>query len=251
MKKIILLCALFPLFSSCGQMQSILGNATSQNTQHQTPTPTSTTQNTSGALSNLDISNGLKQALELGIANGVDLLSQKDGYYQNQLVKILLPQELQKVDATLRQLGLGNLTDEGIKLLNRAAEGAVSKAKPIFISAVKNLSFSDATSILAGEKNAATQYLKNNTTQQLVQAFSPEIKASLDRVGANNIWSQIISKYNALPLVMNKVNPDLTGYVTERAIQGLFTQIEGKEAEIRQNIGARTTPLLQKVFGQK
>lgn len=233
MKKIVLLVSSFFCLSSCADLQSVM-NSTQQ----------------SRALSSVDISNGLKQALELGIAQGVDLLSQKDGYYGNSLAKILFPEPLQKVDNTLRSIGLGSLADEGVKLLNRAAEDAVTEAKPIFINAVKNLSFSDATAILTGGKNAATDYLKKTTTQSLIQAFSPKIQASLGKVGADQVWSSIIDKYNAVPLV-TKVNPDLTSYVTEKAIDGLFLQIAQKEEDIRTNIGSRTTPLLQKVFAKQ
>ena len=233
MKKIVLLVSSFFCLSSCADLQSIMNN-----TQQ------------SGALSSVDISNGLKQALELGIAQGVDLLGQKDGYYGNSLAKILFPEPLQKVDNTLRSIGLGSLADEGVKLLNRAAEDAVTEAKPIFINAVKNLSFSDATAILTGGKNAATDYLKKTTTQSLIQAFSPKIQASLGKVGADQVWENIIDKYNAVPLV-TKVNPDLTSYVTEKAIDGLFLQIAQKEEDIRTNVASRTTPLLQKVFAKQ
>ena len=233
MKKIVLLVSSFFCLSSCADLQSIM-NSTQQ----------------SGALSSVDISNGLKQALELGIAQGVDLLGQKDGYYGKSLAKILFPEPLQKVDNTLRRIGLGSLADEGVKLLNRAAEDAVTEAKPIFINAVKNLSFSDATAILTGGKNAATDYLKKTTTQSLIQAFSPKIQASLGKVGADQVWENIIDKYNAVPLV-TKVNPDLTSYVTEKAIEGLFLQIAQKEEDIRTNVASRTTPLLQKVFAKQ
>ena len=233
MKKIVLLVSSFFCLSSCADLQSVM-NSTQQ----------------SGALSSVDISNGLKQALELGISQGVDLLSQKDGYYGSSLAKILFPEPLKKVDNTLRSIGLGSLSDEGVKLLNRAAEDAVTEAKPIFINAVKNLSFSDATAILTGGKNAATDYLKKTTTQSLIQAFSPKIQASLGKVGADQVWSSIIDKYNAVPLV-TKVNPDLTSYVTEKAIDGLFLQIAQKEEDIRTNVASRTTPLLQKVFAKQ
>lgn len=236
MKKITLtLCSV--LLLSCGELQNVMNHLPTHNTSQ-------------GALSSLDISNGLKQALELGVGKGVDLLSQQNGYYSNDLVKILLPEQLQKVDRTLRSIGLGALADEGLKLLNRAAENAVSQAKPIFVSAIRNLSFADATSILAGDQDAATQYLKRQTTQQLIEAFLPKIKASLDQVGADRIWSQIIGKYNSVPFV-SPINPDLTQYVTEKAIDGLFVQIAQKEQEIRQNVSARTTPLLQKVFAKQ
>lgn len=236
MKKITLtLCSV--LLLSCGELQNVMNHLPTHNTSQ-------------GALSSLDISNGLKQALELGVGKGVDLLSQQNGYYSNDLVKILLPEQLQKVDRTLRSIGLGALADEGLKLLNRAAENAVSQAKPIFVSAIRNLSFADATSILAGDQDAATQYLKRQTTQQLIEAFLPKIKASLDQVGADRIWGQIIGKYNSVPFV-SPINPDLTQYVTEKAIDGLFVQIAQKEQEIRQNVSARTTPLLQKVFAKQ
>jgi hypothetical protein len=233
MKKIVLLVSSFFCLSSCADLQTIMNN-----TQQ------------GGALSSLDISNGLKQALEIGISQGVELLSQKDGYYGNSLAKILFPEPLQKVDKTLRSIGLGSLADEGVKLLNRAAEDAVTQAKPIFINAVKNLSFSDATAILTGGKNAATEYLKSTTTQSLVQAFSPKIEASLSKVGADQVWNNIITKYNSIPLV-TKVEPNLTSYVTEKAIDGLFLQIAQKEEDIRTNISSRTTPLLQKVFAKQ
>lgn len=237
MKKKIFVLSSFLLLTGCAELQTVMQNLPN-------------IEQGNGGLSSLDISNGLKQALELGVSQGVDLLSKKNGYYDNNLVKILLPEQLQKVDKTLRQIGLGSLADQGIKLLNTAAEDAVNEAKPIFINAIKNLTFSDAAAILAGNKDAATQYLQKTTTSQLVNAFSPKIKASLDKVGANEIWSQIMSKYNAIPFV-NQVNADLTGYVTEKAIDGLFLQVAQKEEDIRTNISARTTPLLQKVFSKQ
>lgn len=237
MKKKIFVLSSFLLLTGCAELQTVMQNLPN-------------IEQGNGGLSSLDISNGLKQALELGVSQGVDLLSKKNGYYDNNLVKILLPEQLQKVDKTLRQIGLGSLADQGIKLLNTAAEDAVNEAKPIFINVIKNLTFSDAAAILAGNKDAATQYLQKTTTSQLVNAFSPKIKASLDKVGANEIWSQIMSKYNAIPFV-NQVNADLTGYVTEKAIDGLFLQVAKKEEDIRTNISARTTPLLQKVFSKQ
>ena len=237
MKKKIFVLSSFLLLTGCAELQTVMQNLPN-------------IEQGNGGLSSLDISNGLKQALELGVSQGVDLLSKKNGYYDNNLVKILLPEQLQKVDKTLRQIGLGSLADQGIKLLNTAAEDAVNEAKPIFISAIKNLTFSDAAAILAGNKDAATQYLQKTTTSQLVNAFSPKIKESLDKVGANEIWLQIMSKYNAIPFV-NQVNADLTGYVTEKAIDGLFLQVAKKEEDIRTNISARTTPLLQKVFSKQ
>lgn len=240
MKKILILLSAVAL-SSCAELQSVVNNLPT--TQGQNSSATGATQK----LSSLDISNGLKQALEIGVSQGVQLLSKQNGYYGNSLVKIPFPTEIQKVENTLRQLGLGSLADQGVKLLNTAAEQAVVKAQPIFVQAIKNMTFTDAASILAGDSKAATQYLQKNTEKQLVSAFSPDIKNSLDKVGANKIWSEIISKYNQIPLVA-KVQPDLTQYVTEKSIEGLFKQIAVKEADIRQNLSARTTPLLKKVF---
>lgn len=200
--------------------------------------------------SSTEVAGGLQQALEFGVVEGVDVLGAKDGFFRDQAVKILLPNELQKVDRTLRQIGLSALADEGLKVLNRAAEDAVVEAKPIFISAITGLTFQDAMGILTGDKHAATQYLKNRTTQELANAFQPKIKNSLDKVGANEIWSQIIQKYNTVPLVQ-PVNPNLTEYVTQKTIDGLFVKVAKKEEDIRTNLGARTTPLLQRVFAMQ
>lgn len=241
MRRIFFVIGILTLSTGCGELQSVINNL-----------PTAVSADTSknngkAGLSNIDMSNGLKQALEMGLSQGVDMLSQQDGFYKNELAKILLPEPLQKIDQTLRSIGLSSLSDQGLKLLNRAAEDAVSEAKPIFINAIKNLSFTDVASILSGESNAATKYLQNNTTESLVKAFAPKIQSSLDKVGANQIWSQIMTRYNAIPMV-TPVNADLTGYVTEKAISGLFLQIAEKEKGIRNNVAERTTPLLQKVF---
>ena len=158
-------------------------------------------------LSNADIALGLKQALDKGIDQQVTKLTQTDGFYKNELVKILLPEELQKVDSALRKVGLSSLADEGLKMMNRAAEDAVKEATPIFISTVKQMTFNDAKNILLGGDSAATSYLQQSTSTELYTKFNPVIKSSFDKVGANEIWSSIISKYNAIPLTEN-VNPE-------------------------------------------
>lgn len=158
-----------------------------------------------------------------------------------------MPEELQKVDKTLRDIGLGNLADEGLKVLNRAAEDAVGEATPIFIDAVKGITFSDAKNILMGSDDAATQYLTNATQTALYNKFNPVIKTSFEKVGADQIWNNLITRYNSLPLT-NKVNPDLTDYVTNQALNGVYTMIAIEEKEIRTKIGSRTTDLLRKVF---
>lgn len=197
--------------------------------------------------STLDVAGGLREALHMGIDKQVSKLTQKDGFLKNELVKIMLPKDLQKVDKTLRDIGLGNLADEGLRVLNRAAEDAVSEATPIFIDAIKNISFSDAKSILLGSDDAATKYLTQRTQTALYAKFNPVIKSSFEKVGADKIWSNLITKYNSIPLT-NKVNPNLTDYVTQEALDGVFTMIAVEEKEIRTKTASRTTDLLKKVF---
>tara|TARA_R110000787_G_scaffold81036_2_gene175874 strand:- start:31746 stop:32453 length:708 start_codon:yes stop_codon:yes gene_type:complete len=229
LKKITLICLSIFTFS-CAELQSVVDSL-----------PTETTNGT------LDIAGGLRQALDLGIDKQVSKLTQTDGFYKNNLVKILLPEELQKVDKTLRSIGLGNLADEGIKILNRAAEDAVKEATPVFVDAVKEITFSDAKTILLGSDNAATNYLQNKTNTALYSKFNPVIENSFKKVGADQIWETIINKYNTVPFV-NKVNPDLTDYVTTEALKGVYKMIAVEEKEIRTKIGSRSTTLLQQVF---
>ncbi len=200
-----------------------------------------------GGLTQDQIGNGLRQALDNGIKNQVTKLTSKDGFYRNELVKIILPEELQAVDKGLRSLGLGNLADEGIKVLNRAAEDAVKTATPIFVKAVKEITFNDAKNILLGDKNAATNYLQTKTEQNLYASFTPVIDKSFSKVGADKVWNNLISKYNNIPFV-KKVNPDLTNYVTTEALKGVFTMIEVEEKGIREKVGLRNTALLKQVF---
>ncbi|MFT4800642.1 MAG: hypothetical protein ACI93N_000402 [Flavobacteriaceae bacterium] len=229
LKKITIICLSIFTFS-CAELQDIVNSL-----------PTETTNGT------LDMAGGLRQALDLGIDKQVSKLTQTDGFYKNNLVKILLPEELQKVDKTLRSIGLGNLADEGIKILNRAAEDAVKEATPVFVDAVKQITFSDAKNILLGSDNAATNYLQSKTNTALYSKFNPVIENSFQKVGADQIWETIINKYNTLPFV-NKVNPDLTDYVTAEALKGVYKMIAVEEKEIRTKIGSRSTTLLQQVF---
>jgi len=200
-----------------------------------------------GALGNDEIANGLKQALDFGIEKQVSKLSSEDGFFKNELVKILLPEELRKVDKTLRDIGLGKLADEGLKILNNAAEDAVGEATPIFVDAVKNMSFTDAKNILLGVDNAATTYLEQQTNTKLYSKFNPIIEQSFKKVGADQVWKNLITKYNTLPLTKD-VNPDLTEYVTQEALKGVYTMIAVEEKEIRTKASSRTTDLLKRVF---
>ncbi|MCW4468508.1 DUF4197 domain-containing protein [Flavobacterium sp. MFBS3-15] len=200
-----------------------------------------------GSLSNADIGKALKEALNNGVTKEVTKLTAEDGFYKNEAVKILLPPELQKVDRKLRQMGMSSLADEGIKVLNRAAEDAVKEATPIFVDAITKMTITDAKKILMGADNSATAYLQKTTTTPLYGKFSPVVKTSLDKVGADKVWAGIIAKYNALPLV-SKVNPDLTDYVTTKALEGVFKMITVEEKNIRTNLSSRTSDLLKKVF---
>ncbi len=219
-------------FSSCAEMQQVL---------NQLP-------QTQGM--GVDIAGGLKEALNNGITKQVTKLTATDGFYKNEAVKILLPEELKKVDSGLRKIGLSSLADEGLKVLNRAAEDAVKEATPIFVDAVVNMTFTDAKTILMGNENSATTYLQNSTSTALYGKFNPVIKSSFGKVGADKVWTKIITKYNSIPLV-NKVNPDLTDYVTKQAMSGVFKMVAVEEKNIRTNLSARTSPLLQKVFAMQ
>jgi hypothetical protein len=198
-------------------------------------------------VTNTDIAAGLKEALNNGITKEVSKLTATDGFYKNEAVKILLPSELQKVDKTLRGLGMSSLADEGLKVLNRAAENAVKEATPIFVDAVQKMTFTDAKNILMGSDNSATMYLQNSTSDALYGKFSPVVQTSLAKVGADKVWTNIISKYNAIPLV-NKVNPDLKDYVTREAMKGVFKMVAVEEKDIRNNLAARTSDLLRRIF---
>jgi len=191
---------------------------------------------------------GIKQALELGTSRGADLLSAKDGFLGNLAVKIFFPPEAQKVEKTLRSIGLGSLADNVILSINRAAEDAAKEAKPIFLSAIKQMTIADATNILFGDKDAATEYFKRVTTAQLMEKFRPVISNSLNKVGATKYWGDAANQYNKIPLV-KPVSTDLSDYVAQKAIDGMFIQVAQQELLIRDNLSARTTTLLQKVFG--
>lgn len=229
-KKILIFIAIFQLIA-CGELQQVV-NQLPQGNQ---------------GLGNIEIASGLREALNIGIEKQVSKLTQTDGFFKNELVKILLPEELQKVDKTLRDIGLGKLADEGLKVLNRAAEEAVSEATPIFVNAVKGITFNDAKTILLGSDDAATKYLTNTTQNDLYNKFNPVIKDSFEKVGADKIWQNLIAKYNAIPLTKD-VNTDLTDYVTTQALEGVYTMIAIEEKEIRTKVSSRTTNLLKKVF---
>ena len=212
------------------------------------PTKTGTSTTTTGNLSQAEAVQGLKETLTVGISKGADQASQTDGFYLNKFIRIPFPPDAQRVANTLRGIGLGSQVDKFELTLNRGAEDAAKSAKPIFLSAIKSLTFKDVWGILTGEKDAATNYLKRTTTQQLTTAFQPIMQRSLDQVGATKYYTDLTTRYNRIPLV-TPVQTDLNQYATGKAIDGLFTLVAQEEANIRENPVARTTAILKRVFG--
>ena len=202
----------------------------------------------SAPLTTAEVAQGLKEALIRGISTGADRVSQLDGYFKNPEIKIPFPPEVKKVEERLRQIGLGEEVDKFVTTLNRGAEDAAKEAKPIFVEAIRAMTIEDAWSILRGENDAATQYLRRTTSGLLREKFKPVIQNSLNKVNATKYYGEIVTRYNQIPLVQ-KVNPDLDDYATDKAIDGLFVMIAKEEKNIRENPIARTTELLKKVFG--
>ncbi|MFN7706086.1 MAG: DUF4197 domain-containing protein [Chryseotalea sp.] len=199
-------------------------------------------------LTTTEVGEGLKEALVNGISKGSDRVSQLDGYFKNPEIKIPFPPEAKKVEDKLRQIGMDKQVDEFIMTLNRGAENAAKEAKPIFVSAIKQMTIEDAWSILKGNDNAATNYLQRTTSAALKEKFKPVIQTSLDKVNATKFYSDLVNTYNKIPFV-EKVNPDLNEYATNLAMRGLFLQIEKEEKNIRKDPLARTSDLLKRVFG--
>ena len=200
-----------------------------------------------GSPSPLEIGSALKQALQQGTSKSTNLLSAVNGYFGNPAVKIVFPPEAQKAEKVLRSMGLGKLCDNVILSLNRAAENAAKDAEPIFLDAIKKMSISDVSGVLMGPNNSATIYFQKTTTTTLAAKFKPTIQASLAKVNATKYWAQAAGEYNKLPFVKH-LNPDIADYATQKAIDGLFVMIAKEELNIRKNISARSTPVMQKVF---
>jgi hypothetical protein len=199
-------------------------------------------------LTEKDAADGIKEALVNGTGESVKQVSVLNGYWGNPEIKIPFPAEAKEMESKLRTIGMGKKVDEFNESMNRAAEKAASEAKSIFLTAIKEMTVRDAVNIVKGTDNAATMYLKNNTSPQLIDKFQPIIKTSLDNVNATRYWSDLITIYNKIPMV-KKMNPDLPQYVTQKAIDGLFIMIAKEELKIRKDPVARTSELLKKVFG--
>ncbi len=203
-----------------------------------------------GDLSADEAGSGLKEALNVGIDQAVSFLSAKDGYYTSPY-KILMPEEAKTMAAKLKIIpGFAKFEEDLLEKMNRAAEDAASQAKPIFVNAIKQMTFKDAMNILMGEKNAATQYLQTTTTTPLTAAFLPVIQTSLDKFKAREYWASAVTAYNKIPLV-KKMNPELDKYVTDKALLGMFQLVAKKELEIRENVDSRSSDLLKKVFAKQ
>jgi hypothetical protein len=190
---------------------------------------------------------GIKEALGQGLVGAVLKLNKEDGFFKDAFYKILIPEDAKKVENTLRDLGLGSMVDKAILQINRGAEDAAGYAKPIFVNAIKNMSIQDAIGLVKNGDTSATHFFREKTTVQLVAAFTPVIKSSLDKVNATKYYSEMVNRYNSIPFV-KKINPDLTGYVTMKATNALFDLVAQEEKNIRTNFGARTTDLLKRVF---
>ncbi len=196
-----------------------------------------------------EASEAMRQALDQGVGRGITLLNVQDGFFGNEAYKLFLPAEAQRIENTLRQLGMGGMVDKAILQINRSAEDAVGYARPIFVDAIREMTITDAINIIKGPNDAATQYFREKTTQKLTAAFLPTIKGSLEKFSATKYYGDLVKTYNGFPTTMNKLNPDLPSYVVDKAVTALFDQIAKEEANIRANPVARTTDILKKVFG--
>lgn len=232
-KKIFALILVTQLYA-CAELQSALG----------------TILESSGELTESQIASGLKEALDSGISKGAATLSQQDGYFKSSY-KILLPPEARKVTDKLKNIpGFSDVEDIILEKINRGAEDAAKKAKPIFVDAIKNMTFSDVMNVLMGADDSATRYLEGATSSKLYREFNPVIVESLDKFNARKYWSDAVSTYNKIPFI-EKVDADLDDYVTRQALNGLFSMVEKEEKNIRNNIAARTTDLLKRVFAKQ
>jgi transcriptional regulator with PAS, ATPase and Fis domain len=198
-------------------------------------------------LSNTEIISGLKEALKVGTNNSTASAAKLDGFYKNPLIKIPFPKEAKQMETQLRSMGMGKEVDKFTQTLNRAAEDAAKSAAPIFLQSIQKITINDGLSILKGNNDAATQFLKNTSNAALVAAFKPIVQSSISKVQVTKYWQPLTKTYNQIPFV-KKMNPDLNQYVTDKAIEGLFKLIAQEELKIRQNPTARVNDILKKVF---
>ena len=248
MKKAILLtiCFLAVTAINAQGLKGLIKNATTKDTNGLSAVDRVLKTSGTKSLTNEEIISGLKEALKVGADNSTQKLSAVDGFFKDAALKILMPAEAQKVERSLRNLGMGKLVDNAILSMNRAAEDAAKSAAPIFWNAIKGITIQDGVGILKGGDHAATNYLKGKTIAQLTEAFRPVIENSLKKVDATKHWNAVFSNYNKFS--KDPVNPDLAAYVTEKAMAGIFLQVALEEQKIRKDPMARTTDILRKVF---
>jgi len=203
-----------------------------------------------GRLSLETIVAGLREALRVGSGNAVQTTSKEGGYWKNAAIRIPMPAELEKLATTLRGLGMGGQVDAFERKMNEAAERAAAKAAPVFIDAIKEMTFEDARKILRGEKTAATDYFRVKTSARLKELYQPVVRKQMKKVGAVRLYNKLLGRYTKIPFVP-KPQVSLDDYVTGKALEGLFTVVAEEERKIRENPAARTTELLRKVFGRR
>jgi hypothetical protein len=245
MKKLILPILLIITLASCAQQNNSTGGGLFKKASDMLNKSKS-----GGGLSTDDIVAGLKEALSVGAQNSSSKLSAVNGFFADAAIKVLMPPEAEKAESTLRSLGLGSMVDKAILSMNRAAEDASKSAAPIFVNAIKTMSIQDAVGILRGNDSAATSYLKVKTSPELTSAFKPVIDQALQKTDATKYWKDVFDTYNKLPTTFKKVNSDLSGYVTDKALSGMFYQVALEEQKIRKDPAARVTDILKKVFAK-
>lgn len=206
---------------------------------------------TGGGVTETEAADGIKEALGQGLVKAVLQLNKEDGFFKDALYKVLLPPDAKKIENTLRDLGMSKMVDKAILQINRAAEYAAGYAKPIFVDAIKSMTIADAIGLVRNGDTSATHFFRVKTTDKLIAAFSPVIKSSLDKLDATKYYADVVNTYNNFPTTFKKINPDLPSHVTGKAVDALFDLVGKEEQNIRQNIAARTTDLLRKVFGAK
>ena len=232
MKKILSILVLSVTLSSCDVLSKL---------------PTGTF----GGVTEAEAGQGIKEALSQGLVKAVLQLNREDGFFKDAFYKVLLPPDARKIENTLRDLGMNKLVDKAILAINRAAEDAAGFAKPIFVDAIKSMTISDAIGLVRNGDTSATHFFRVKTTDRLIAAFLPVIKSSLDKVDATKYYSDLVNTYNNFPTTFKKINPDLPNFVTGRATEALFDLVAKEEVNIRQNIAARTSEILRKVFGSR
>lgn len=232
MKKLLLALTIAVLFSGCDVLQQLPQAA-----------------GVGGVITEADAAKGIKEALSQGLAKAVLQLNKEDGFFKDAVYKVLLPPDAKKIENALRTVGLGSMADKAILQINRGAEDAAGYAKPIFVDAIKNMTLNDAIGLVRNGDTSATHFFREKTTAQLIAAFAPVIKLSLDKVEATKYYGDMVNKYNNFPTTFTKINPDLVSYVTSKATNALFDQVALEEKNIRNNFAARTSDILKKVFG--